>query len=301
MLFSLASCGQQNSADCKKILERTPYFIRHSVTETNDSLQMDFDILKICGKLDTIDNELLTGPILGSIMIQHQTKHKKITYNTILNSINAFKKTDNYSKFRDAIIASKTLENKIVSAEVFEKDKDLLLKAGLSQSELDGFKTYIQSNTSQKMTYRKAFAKYSAEKEKSQPTPPEKIEFNKLIDVESAIKVGKENGKRVLIYFSGYACINSRKVEDRILTDDQVKTMLSEKFVCFIAHTDDRTVDKASNSTLGKKFIKIQADNFKSSFQPNFYIIDENGKILSEIGYTSKTEEFIEFLKKGLK
>lgn len=300
-MFSLTTCGQQNNADCKKILDRTPYFVSHSVAETNDSLQIDFDILKSCGKLDSIDNELLTGPMLGSIMIQHLTNDKKVTYNTILKSINAFKKTDNYLKFRDAVIASKTLEHKIVSADAFEKDKELLLKAGLSQSELDSFKIYIQSNPSQKMTYREAFAKYSAAKENSQPTPPDKIELSKLVDVESAIKAGKENGKRVLIYFSCYACVSARKVEDRILTDNQVKILLTEKFTSFVAYTDDRTEDKASNSTLGKKFIKIQTDNFKSSYQPYFYIIDDNGKVLSEIGYTNKTEEFIEFLNKGLK
>ncbi|PBQ31904.1 hypothetical protein CNR22_09020 [Sphingobacteriaceae bacterium] len=301
LLFSLTSCGQQNTADCKKILEKTPYFISHSVAEKNDSLQIDFDILRSCGKLDSIDNELLTGPMLGSIMIQHLTNDKKVTYNTILKSINAFKKTDNYSRFRDAIIASKTLEHKIVSADEFEKDKELLLKAGLSQSDLKGFKTYIQSNPSQGMTYREAYAKYSSTKEISQLAPPEKIEFSKLVDIESAIKTGKEKGKRVLIYFSCYACVSARKMDDRILTDNHVKNLLTENFAYFVAYTDDKSEDKESNSTVGKKFIRIQADNFQSSYQPYFYIIDEKGKVLSEIGYTGKTEDFIEFLNKGLK
>jgi thioredoxin-related protein len=301
LLFSLTSCGQQNKSDCKKTLDKTPYFVRHSVSEPSDSLQMDFDILKSCGKLDSIDSELLTGPMLGSIMIQHATNDKVITYNTILKSIGAFKKTDNYPKFRDAIIASKTLENKIVTTEEFEKDRELLVKAGLSQSELDGFKTYLQSNSSQKMTYKEAFAKYSSSKQNSQPPPPEKIEFGKLVDIENAIKTGKENGKKVLLYFSCYACVNARKVEDRILTDNQVKSLLAEKFNYFIAYTDDRSEDKATNSTVGKKFIKLQADNFKTNYQPYFCIIDSEGKVLSEIGYTNKTEEFIEFLNKGLK
>jgi len=301
LLFSLTSCGQQSKFDCKKTLNKTPYFGRHSVSEPNDSLQIDFDILRNCGKLDSIDSELLTGPLLGSIMFQHATNDKVITYNTILKSINAFKKTDNYSKFRDAIIASKTLENKIVTTEAFEKDKELLIKAGLPQSELDGFKTFIQSNASQKMTYKEAFAKYSSTKQSSQPPTPEKIEFNKLVDLESALKIGKENGKKVLLYFSCYACVNARKVEDRILTDNQIKSLLAEKFNYFIAYVDDRSEDKATNSTVGEKFIKLQADNFKTSYQPYFCIIDNSGKVISEIGYTNKTEEFIEFLNKGLK
>lgn len=301
LLLSLTSYGQQNKFDCNKTLDKTPYFVRHSVAEPSDSLQMDFDILRNCGKLDSIDSELLTGPMLGSIMIQHLTNDKVITYNTILKSISAFKKTDNYPKFRDAIITSKTLENKIVTTEEFEKDKELLIKAGLPQSELDGFKAFIQANTSQKMTYKEAFAKYSSTKQNSQPSPPGKIEFSMLSDLESAIKTGKENGKKVLLYFSCYACVNARKVEDRILTDNQVKSLLVEKFNYFIAYVDDRSEDKATNSTVGKKFIKLQADNFKTNYQPYFCIIDNDGKVLSEIGYTSKTEEFIEFLNKGLK
>jgi thioredoxin-related protein len=301
LLISLTSCGQPSKFDCKKTLDKVPYFVSHNISEPSDSLRLDFDILKNCGNLDSIDSELLTGPMLGSIMIQQATNDKKITYNTILKSINAFKKTDNYSKFRDAIIASKTLENKIVTADEFEKDKELLVKAGMPQSELDAFKIFIQSSTSQKMTYKEAFTKYSSSKQNSQPPPTDKIEFSKLVDVESAIKTGKESGKRVLLYFSCYACVNARKVEDRILTDNQVKTLLTEKFSYFIAYTDDRTEDKATNSTVGKKFIKLQADNFKSNYQPYFCIIDNNGKMLSEIGYTNKTEEFIEFLNNGLK
>lgn len=301
LIFSLASYGQQEKFDCKKTLDKTPYFVRHKGTAQNDSLQMDFDILKSCGNLDSVDSKLLTGPMLGTILIQQATNDKVITYTTILKSINSFKKTDNYTTFRDAIIASMILENKIVTTDEFEKDKELLIKAGLPQSELDAFKFYIQSNTSQKMTYKEAFTKYSSSKQNSKTPPPDKIEFSKLIDIETAINTGKESRKRVLLYFSCYACVNARKVEDRILTDNQVKILLTENFNYFITYTDDRSEDKATNSTVGKKFIKLQADNFKSSYQPYFCIIDNNGKVLSEIGYTSKTEEFIEFLNKGLK
>jgi thioredoxin-related protein len=301
LLYSLTSCGQQDKIDCEKTLDKTPYFISHSVTEPNDSLQIDFDILRNCGKLDSIDSKLFTGQMLGLIMIQYPTKDKVITYNTLLKSINAFKKTEHYPKFREAIIASNTLENKIVTTEDFEKDKELIVKAGMPQSELDDFKTFIMSIKSQKMTYKEAFALYSSKKKNSLPSPTEKIEFNKLVDIESAQKTSKENGKKVLLFFSCYNCINARKMEDRILTDNQIKSLLAENFNYFIAYTDDQSEDRTTNSTVGKKFLNLQANNFKTNYQPYFCIIDEEGKILSEIGYTNKTEEFIEFLNKELK
>lgn len=301
LLISLTSCGQSSKLDCKKNLDKVPYFVRYNITEPSDSVQIDFDILKSCGNLDSIDSELLTGPMLGSIMIQLATNDKKVTYKTILNGINEFKKTENYAKFRDMIIISKILEKKIVTTEGFETDRELLAKVGMSQSELDAFKLFIQANSSQRITYKEALTKYSASKQNSQPLPPDKIEFTKLVDIESAVKTGKENGKRVLLYFSCYACVNARKVEDKILTDNQIKTLLEEKFSYFIAYTDDNSEDKFSNSTVGKKFIKLQTDNFRTNYQPYFCIIDNNRNVLSEIGYTSKTDEFIEFLNQGLK
>lgn len=137
------------------------------------------------------------------------------------------------------------------------------------------------------------------EKDKSATT--DKIEFTPLVDLESAIKIGKKNKNNVLLYFTSYACMNSRKLEDNILMDSQVKSLLTENFSFFIAYLDDRTVDKSTNSTVGEKFVKLQEEKFKSIYQPYFYIIDYNGKVLSEISYTNDKEAFVAFLEKGLK
>lgn len=254
LFISLISYGQQIRSDCKETLRQTPYFSRHRVTSPSDSLQMDLDILKHCGNLDSIDSKLLTGPILASIMIRLTTNDKEISYEAILNSISEFKKTEDYAKFRKAMMSTNMQGNVFPGYAVPETNKAL----------------------------------------------PQKIEFIKLTDLESAIKSGKEQGKRVLIYFSCYACVNSRKVEDRILTDHAVQALLADKFSRFVAYADDNTEDKVSGSTIGKKIIKLQHDYFKTDYQPYFYIIDNEGKVLSEIGYTNKTEEFVEFLNKGL-
>jgi hypothetical protein len=104
-----------------------------------------------------------------------------------------------------------------------------------------------------------------------------------------------------LLYFSCYACINARKIEDRVLIDNQIKMLIVQNFNYYIAYTDDKSEDEITKTTVGKKFIKMQTENFKTNYQPYFCIIDNEGKVLSEIGYTNKIEEFIEFLNKGLK
>lgn len=301
IFISLTSYGQQNNLDCSKVLNKTPYFITNKVIEPSDSLQLDFDILKNCGKLDSIDIGLLSGPMLGTIMIQDATNNTLTTYKSIIESINDFKKTEQYSKNREALIISKTLENKIVTADELEKDKELLIKVGLSDKEFEGFRKFVLTNSSQNLTYKDAFTKYSADKQSSQPSSTEIIEFNKFVEIESAINTGKENGKKVLLYFSCYGCINARKVEERVLNDKKVKSLLKENYMLFIAYSDDRSKDPATGSTVGEKIIKLQSDNFKTDYQPYFCVIDYNGKLLSEIGYTTKPSEFIDFLKKGMK
>lgn len=302
LLISFTSYGQSNKSECINTLDKIPYFIIHNIInlkESNDSVFMDFKILKSCGNLDSIDSELLTGPILGTMVIQLATDGKKATYRAIINSINELKKTAEYTKFRDVTIISKTLENKIVNINVIEQDRELLAKIGMSESDLDSFKIFIKNSIDENMTYKEAFTKYRSNT--ATPYVTKKIEYNKLKDIKTAIKEGKENDERVLIYFSGHACVNSRKMEDRILTDDQVENLLAEKFIFFVGYVDDKTMDKTSNSTIGQNIIKIQSDNFKTNSQPYFCVIDDNGKILSQIGYTNKVEDFIVFLNKGLK
>jgi len=142
---------------------------------------------------------------------------------------------------------------------------------------------------------------YSVSLQNNKTATTEKIEFTPLVDLENAIQIGKKSKKNVLLYFTSYACVNSRKLEDNILTDSQVKSLLTENFSFFIAYLDDRALDKSTNSTVGKRFGKLQKEKFKSIEQPYFYIIDYNGKVLSEISYTNDKEAFIAFLEKGLK
>lgn len=301
LFISFKSFGQSVKIDCNKTLKNVPYFAGHRPSPSKDSLLLDLEILKTCGNLDSIDVEFLNGTLIAQITIELVNENKKVTYKAILDYFSEFKKTEQYSTNREVIIVSKTLEKKIATVDEFEKDRILLEKIGMTSSELDNFKQFIEVNAYKKMTYKEAFSNYSVSKQNEKTDLPAKIEFKKLTDLESAIKIGKENGKRVLLYFSCYACINARKIEDRILTDNQVKTLITQKSSHFIAYTDDKSEDDIAKTTVGKKFIKLQTDNFKTNYQPYFCIIDDSGKVLSEIGYTSSTGEFIEFLNKGLK
>lgn len=237
---------------------------------------MDFDILKKCGELDSIDSSLLLNESWINVIMMNRLymnypfgtndtilKFNQVTtYDTILRYIDVYKKTKQYTEFRSGFMSSTQLIEK-------QKSKDAFFEKYLN---VNGIRT---------------------------PPAPEKIEFNKLEDVKTAIQIAKKSGKRALLYFSCHTCAKAQEVENGILTYDPIKRLVAENFSCFIAHTDDKEVDPKTNSTLGKKFSKLQLDKFKADLQPYFCIIDYNGKVLSEIFYTSYTEDFIDFLNKG--
>lgn len=296
LLILMPSCGEKKKFDCDNILNQTPYFINGDLNETNDSIIKDFEILINCGELDSIDSELLKGPILSTVILQLINEDKEITYNSVLDVINDFKKTENYDEFREIVIALKSIENKIVSLNDFEKDKEFLTIAGYTPLFLEGFKEFILSNSSQKMTYKNAIFQYSNINKNNLAQESERLEFFDLISLESAIKEAKEKNKKVLLFFSSHSSASAKKMQDSILSNNEVKSILSKNFICFIAYTDDRSEDPVSNSTVGKKNLKIQIDNFEANYQPHFCILDKNGKLLSEIGYTNQLGLFLSFL-----
>ncbi|MCW3103149.1 MAG: hypothetical protein JWO09_1589 [Bacteroidetes bacterium] len=297
LAISSTSCGQSIATDCAKNLDKTPYFVTHNVIAGDDSILTDFKILKECGQLDSIDSELINGPMLGSIMIEHATEGKAITYRSILKSINEFKQTNNYKLFRDA----KMLESKVVNLSNWENDRQLLVSVGMPEPEIADFKEFIKLNSGQKMTFKQAYTAYMASKPKEQAQETAKLQFTNLGDLENAIKLGKEHKKTILIYFTCHACANARKMEDKILTNEQVKSLITDNYHYFSAYVDDNTIEAGSTSTTGSNYLKLQSEKFKTNYQPYFVLVDDKGNVVASTGYTNNPDEFVDFLKKGLK
>lgn len=125
--------------------------------------------------------------------------------------------------------------------------------------------------------------------------------FYQLDNLPSAIKVGKREHKRILIYFTGWADLNSRKIEDQILIDKDIQAVLAENFLCFSAYVDDNQKIPGSDILLGEKNTQLQRERFKSTSQPHFCILDEEGNLISEVHNAPTVEAFLAFLEKGLK
>lgn len=115
--------------------------------------------------------------------------------------------------------------------------------------------------------------------------------FDPYYDYEEGLAAGKELGKPLLIDFTGWNCVNCRKMEANVWTDPKVASLLREEFVMVELFVDDRTelapqeqyVSEYSGkkiNTIGKKNSDFQASAFNSNSQPLYVIVDTDGHVL---------------------
>jgi len=139
--------------------------------------------------------------------------------------------------------------------------------------------------------------------------------FKCFKDFESGLEFAKSNNKPILLDFTGWACVNCRRIEENVWTDPAIFNLINDNFVLISLYVDDRkkldNKDKISLkyksgkikeiTTVGEKSATFQALNFKSASQPFYVLLDTDLKILnSPIQYTSK-EVYKAWLEEGLK
>ena len=140
-----------------------------------------------------------------------------------------------------------------------------------------------------------------------------KVVEAKFTDYDEGMAAAKAQGKPVLIDFTGFGCVNCRKMEAAVWTDPKVADMLSGDFVLISLYVDDKTplkepfevTDANGNTktlrTIGAKWSYLQSSKFGANAQPFYVVLDNNGKPLtSSRAYDEDIAEYIKFLKKGL-
>ena len=136
-----------------------------------------------------------------------------------------------------------------------------------------------------------------------------------LRDYEEAIKLAKEQGKPVLIDFTGWACVNCRRMEENVWTDQRVIDLMKNQFVVVSLYVDERRLLPASEQftyttktntkkrivTVGDKWATFQSENFDAVSQPQYAIISPDERLLTRTKtYTPNAAEFAEWLEAGL-
>ncbi len=132
-------------------------------------------------------------------------------------------------------------------------------------------------------------------------------------DFEAGMAAARLEGKPVMIDFTGFGCVNCRKMEAAVWTDATVADLLNQKYVLISLYVDDKTPlpkqqevaesdgTKRTLRTVGDKWSYLQRYKFGSNTQPFYVLVDADGKPLGgSRSYDEDINEYVEFLQKGL-
>lgn len=134
-------------------------------------------------------------------------------------------------------------------------------------------------------------------------------------DYEEGLAMAKAQNKPMLLDFTGYACVNCRRMEENVWTDPEVYKLMLNHFIVVSLYVDDKKQLPASQQftftasdgsqkeiiTVGNKWATFQTENFKNNAQPLYAIMDTEERLLTHpVPYTPDAEEYLEWLNCGL-
>mgnify|MGYP001235799562 FL=1 len=140
------------------------------------------------------------------------------------------------------------------------------------------------------------------------------LNLNCYKEFDEGRKISEDENKPILLDFTGWACVNCRKIEQNVWSIKKIYDLISNEFILISLYVDDRKrlldeeqfVYKFKNGkiknikTIGDKWSTFQAINFSSASQPYYILLYPDGKIInSPIQYTD-SETYYNWLKEGL-
>lgn len=134
----------------------------------------------------------------------------------------------------------------------------------------------------------------------------------KFDDYDLGMEYARQHGKPVMLDFTGYGCVNCRKMELSVWTNPKVSDIINNEYILITLYVDNKTplpapvkiVENGTERTLrtvGDKWSYLQRVKFGANAQPFYVLIDNEGKPLNKsYSYNEDIPKYIEFLQTGL-
>jgi thioredoxin-related protein len=321
----------QSNANCDSILNKE--ITAMDVQEYSGQFTYDLQTMLLC-EFDSIDCQLLMGPygkmplVLQSVLtldIKTDKEDQTITFNDVKNILQELKLKPGYAQARSVVEAKNELFQRAATTSDWGTDKELLIKMGLVQYQLDDIYGIVKENelkpysdilliyadTLSKQNNRETAHKSLSDsiQKSDSPKPEEWIKgLPAYRNYEGARAKSKEVNKPLLLYFNGHGNANSRKIEEFILAEKNIQDYINTHLVFTSLIVDERTMLPDSTTyysetlkkevrTIGLKNLELEIKEFNSNSQPLFVLLNVNGKEISRIEYTNSVREFELFLK----
>jgi thiol:disulfide interchange protein DsbD len=142
------------------------------------------------------------------------------------------------------------------------------------------------------------------------------VEPDVLNDYAAALEIAKKQNKPLLIDFTGWACVNCRKIEENVWTVPEVRDYIKRNYILVSLYVDDRKnlpIDQRITYTtkdghkkkikdIGDKWSTFQAENFSQVSQPLYVVLDTKQQLVTyPVGYdfASDWQDYLDWLKCG--
>lgn len=134
-------------------------------------------------------------------------------------------------------------------------------------------------------------------------------------DYEEGMKRARAEHKPVLLDFTGYACVNCRRMEEKVWSRPEVYKLMKEKFIVISLYVDDKKKLSAAEqftyttkegvqkeiNTVGDKWATFETENFSNNAQPLYAILNNEEILLTNpVGYTPSAGEYLQWLQCGV-
>ena len=141
----------------------------------------------------------------------------------------------------------------------------------------------------------------------------EEVVEAQFTDYEAGMAYARQKGMPVMVDFTGFGCVNCRKMEAAVWTDPEVQDIIREKYVLISLFVDDKTKlpeteivvengEERKLRTVGDKWSYLQRVKFGANAQPFYVLLDNEGKPLnSSYSYNEDIPAFIKWLQQGEK
>lgn len=155
----------------------------------------------------------------------------------------------------------------------------------------------------------------SVSKEQIKGTDPEHCPhgLNCFHDYYTALDYARKINKPLMVDFTGWSCVNCRKMEDQVWVDPRVLQRLREDYVLVSLYVDDKEtlpeneqrISKTTRKkirTVGNRWSNFQTERYGTNSQPYYVLLNEKEQVLTEPqGYDPDIEKFIAFLDEGIR
>jgi thiol:disulfide interchange protein DsbD len=141
------------------------------------------------------------------------------------------------------------------------------------------------------------------------------LDLNCYKDLNEGLAAAKLEDKPIMLDFTGWACVNCRKMEEHVWSKANVFNLLNEEFIIISLYVDDRRELSEADQflylkpngtikdieTIGDKWATLQTINFKNNSQPFYVLLDHKMNMLNHTtAYTPNASEYFDWLKAGL-